>query len=223
MRIAVEVVAMLVGVSVLAGGRWVLMAQAPARAREVVVPADDRMLAVPSIGEDSLRRLALVSGRWAGVQVAAEIAAKPFGELDTKAWAVPEEPEAGRTVAALLDALVARDSRYSWREVGTVAVVRPVDAWEDPSHLLHRRTGPIDLKDVATSEAVEAIFRLFGEPTGRGGGEVPLSKEPALDEAMKVEARDRRVSVRLKDASILEVERKRCGARSADVAALLVR
>jgi hypothetical protein len=189
----------------LMGGSAVIGGQGPARARDAVVPADARVLPVASIGEDALRRLASISGRWAQVPVAVEVVAKPMSEADTRAWAVGGDPEAGRTVAALLDELVVRDGRYGWRDVGGVAVVRPVDAWNDESHLLHRRIGRVELNGVTMAEAVEAIYRLFGEPVGRGGGEVPVSTEPGLDEATKADAKERRASLILENPTVLEV------------------
>jgi hypothetical protein len=41
-----------------------------------------------------------------------------------------------------LDAVVAKDRRYSWREVDGVVVVRPVAAWRDREHPLLRTVSP---------------------------------------------------------------------------------
>jgi hypothetical protein len=46
----------------------------------------------------------------------------------------------GVTLRQALDAAVAADRRYEWREVDGVAVVRPKAAWADPQHPLMRAT-----------------------------------------------------------------------------------
>jgi len=52
-------------------------------------------------------------------------------------------PVRGLTLAQALDAAVASDRRYEWRNIDGVVVVRPKAAWRDPDHpLLRRVTAP---------------------------------------------------------------------------------
>jgi len=48
----------------------------------------------------------------------------------------------GSTVHAALDELVAHDSRYEWRVIGNAIVIRPLGAWTDDKHPLHRPANP---------------------------------------------------------------------------------
>jgi hypothetical protein len=70
----------------------------------------------------------------------------------------------GVTLRQALDAVVAKDRRYSWREVDGVVVVRPVAAWRDPEHPLLRRelagTSLFDqLNEMARAEGAQWSLR----------------------------------------------------------------
>jgi hypothetical protein len=76
----------------------------------------------------------------------------------------------GKPLRAVLDAIVAADGRYEWREDGGVAVLRPAAAWTDRNNPLHRSVGAIRFDDAGASDALQIIVALFGQelhPTQR--------------------------------------------------------
>jgi hypothetical protein len=60
----------------------------------------------------------------------------------------------GVTIAAALDALVALDPRYAWRALDGVIVVRPVQAWGDREHFLHRVLPRLSVADAHLGAAL---------------------------------------------------------------------
>jgi hypothetical protein len=77
----------------------------------------------------------------------------------------------GLTLRAALDMLTTIDSRYSWRDVGGVIVIRPHHSWGDSSHPLFRLAPPLEASEASLSQVVAAILRALG----RGDGFVSLS------------------------------------------------
>jgi hypothetical protein len=75
-----------------------------------------------------------------------------------------EIPATGRTLREVLDAMVAVDPRYEWRELEGVIVIRPVASWTDPNHALFRIVGPVRMIDVSPQEAVQRLARELGYP-----------------------------------------------------------
>jgi hypothetical protein len=76
----------------------------------------------------------------------------------TPASGLPERVDlSGLTVRAALDALVARDPRYAWQQVGNTIVVRPTAAWADESHPLHRLAGEEAAGEKPLAEAVRQV------------------------------------------------------------------
>ena len=57
----------------------------------------------------------------------------------------------GVALRQALDAVVAADRRYEWRDVAGVVVVRPRAAWHDPEHPLRRRVTDTELRDTGLS------------------------------------------------------------------------
>lgn len=94
----------------------------------------------------------------------------------------PDEPSwvpistSGRTLREVLDAMVAADARYEWREMGGVIAVRPVSAWNDSNSLLFRQVAPVQLTDVSPQAAVLRVAQVLGraEPLSFPDGR-PLS------------------------------------------------
>lgn len=68
----------------------------------------------------------------------------------------------GRPLRAVLDAIVAEDPRYEWREEGGIVVLRPSAAWTDRDNVLYRSVGPIRFQDIGTSDALRVAAGLFG-------------------------------------------------------------
>ena len=73
----------------------------------------------------------------------------------------------GITLRQALDALVAVERRYAWRDVDGVVVVRPASAWEDAGHPLHRPATALHLEDARAAEAFEAVRRSVNPPSRR--------------------------------------------------------
>lgn len=71
----------------------------------------------------------------------------------------------GRTLRDVLDAIVAVDPQYEWREMHGVIVVRPAAAWRDPDNLLFRLVPPVQLTEVLPGEAVGRVARELGHPS----------------------------------------------------------
>ena len=71
----------------------------------------------------------------------------------------------GLTLRQLLDAIVRADSRYQWRVVDGVVVMRPAAAWADAGHPLHRAVPPVVLDTVTYAGAVDGILKATGQFT----------------------------------------------------------
>ena len=71
----------------------------------------------------------------------------------------------GLTLRQLLDAIVDADSRYEWRVVNGVVVMRPAAAWADAGHPLHRAVPPVVLDTVTYAGAVDGILKATGQFT----------------------------------------------------------
>jgi hypothetical protein len=59
----------------------------------------------------------------------------------------------GRTIAVILDDLVARDPRYRWEERNGVVLVRPAPAWNDVTHFLEERVDSFVHDDLTSAYA----------------------------------------------------------------------
>ena len=83
-------------------------------------------------------------------------------------WAWSGEPAvlavraSGRPLRAVLDAIVAADPRYEWRDDGGVAVLRPAVTWTDRDDFLHRSAPAIRFDDVGVDDALQLVVGLFG-------------------------------------------------------------
>ena len=64
---------------------------------------------------------------------------------------------AGRTIGEAFDLLVQADPRYVWAEADGVVVIRPLVAWIDEDHFLHRPMPATSLEDARLTGALEAI------------------------------------------------------------------
>ena len=58
--------------------------------------------------------------------------------------------------------MTAVDSRYSWRLVDGVIIIRPHLSWADDSHPLFRLAPALDKSDATLSQVVSAILRALG-------------------------------------------------------------
>ena len=67
-----------------------------------------------------------------------------------------------RKVRDVLDALIAADPRYEWREDDGVVVVRPVEAWNDQASALNNTVDGVKLEDGVASDLFPVLARLLG-------------------------------------------------------------
>ena len=65
----------------------------------------------------------------------------------------------GLTLRQALDAYVAADRRYEWREMDGVVVMRPAASWGRSGHPLEAAAGAVRLRDARVSEAFDALRR----------------------------------------------------------------
>jgi hypothetical protein len=68
----------------------------------------------------------------------------------------------GLTVGMALNALVAVDPRYAWREQDGVLIIRPVEAWRDATNFLNESVGPIDERRRRAIDIVKGLYDQKG-------------------------------------------------------------
>jgi hypothetical protein len=73
----------------------------------------------------------------------------------------------GLTVHEAFLVMSAVDSRYEWREMNDVIVLRAPAAWNRPSHPLHARVQPVLLPDIRGRNALSLIAAFLGAPQYR--------------------------------------------------------
>jgi hypothetical protein len=79
----------------------------------------------------------------------------------------------GLTARQALDRLVQLDSRYHWVETDGVIVLRPLEAWADASHFLHRTSTSFHLDAGNYAGALHAVqSALSGNSSSANGGEL---------------------------------------------------
>ena len=144
---------------------------------------DAGFFASPGPGEERLRFLLTLIARSARVPIGfEEVAGTPMpfeGNLST----IPPSARTvliGLTVSDALDALVAADPRYSWREQDGVLLIRPAEAWDDPAHFLHTQLSAFHLRDNTVSDVAKAIYAQFAVRVIFGEGGV-LGDPPGPD------------------------------------------
>jgi hypothetical protein len=98
----------------------------------------------------------------------------------------------GLTVPEALNRLVQSDARYRWEERNGVFVIRPLDAWSDRGHFLHR-TISVAFTDRNVGGALSALLTAIG-PT-RHIGEPRTYNTPDMN---------RQFSVALNTTSVLD-------------------
>jgi hypothetical protein len=111
----------------------------------------------------------------AGVPMGFEAAAP----IQPHAWKIEAS---GRPLRAVLDAIVAEDPRYEWREDSGVFVVRPAVAWTDRDDVLYRGVGPIRFEDIGVADAPRIAAAMFGdEPAASQRDDMGDAKRFSLD------------------------------------------
>jgi hypothetical protein len=99
----------------------------------------------------------------------------------------------GLTAREALDRLVQLDARYRWVETDGVLIIRPVTAWDDANHFLHR-TVSVVFAEQNVGGALYALLTAIGPTKFTGSGERTFNT---------VEM-NRRFSVSLNATSVLE-------------------
>jgi hypothetical protein len=98
----------------------------------------------------------------------------------------------GMSLRDALSAFTAADSRYEWRDMDGVVVIRPIAAWFDSAHPLSREVTGVRLDSATISEVIRVEQSLL-DPEVRNGPSV----DPLLDA--------RRVSVTLPHGTQLDL------------------
>ncbi len=125
----------------------------PVLDRIVGLAVSEHPVIITSVDGQAIGTLA----RAAGVPMGFEgllTAKKRFSILATK-----------RTLRDVLDAMVAADRRYEWREDDGVIVVRPVDAWNDQRSSLNAPVDGVTLEDVTATDLFAVLARMVGVKT----------------------------------------------------------
>jgi hypothetical protein len=100
----------------------------------------------------------------------------------------------GLNAREALDRLMQVDSRYEWREMDGVIVVRPRIAWTDPNHFLHRTVSSFTVRNRHLGSTLEAVIDALGPfPWPAGERFVSTTRQA-----------DRVISVNLGITSIIE-------------------
>jgi hypothetical protein len=81
-----------------------------------------------------------------------------------------------KTFHDVLDLLVKADPRFYWTETDGVVVIRPLAAWGNKDHFLHRSIARLELKAANVGAAMDAIFR---GAFGNGSGAEIMSSDPS--------------------------------------------
>ena len=186
------------GVAVAMGPCWILLSvlasAEPQFTERLVRPLglENGALFVHSgISQSHFRFVVAMLARSARVPIGFEEVAQVPQEYDGNLAKVSAEDRTtliGLTVGKALDALVAADPRYAWREQDGVLIIRPVEAWPDGTHFLSEIVGPIHEKGQRAMDIVKRLYDrkglriqwssggVIGEPPKREGDlDLPIS------------------------------------------------
>ena len=137
--------------------------------RPLPPPASSSALADRIVGTTSDDRPVIVRGPFASALSLLGTATKvPMGIefLGPEYPALGEDISAtGRTLRDVLDAIIAVDPRYEWRELPGVIVIRPAVAWRDPDSVLFRLVPAVEMTDTSLTDAVSRVARFMGHPS----------------------------------------------------------
>jgi hypothetical protein len=100
----------------------------------------------------------------------------------------------GMTISEAMDTLVALDPRYQWLETGGVIVIRPIEAWNDKKHFLHRKLSSFAVDDQNLGGALHQI-------SAARDGDAAL---PYIELPMRTEQGHRKFSLALGTTTLFE-------------------
>lgn len=138
-------------------------------AQDQAVPVTERVIdrnfIVRGMGPCTVGVLALTLGRIVAAPTGVEFLPGRCSESeDTSRWLAEPISLIGMTAGEALDRLVALDPRYAWKDAGGVLVVRPMAAWGDRQHFLHRRMETFEIVDQHLGAALELVGNaVWGE------------------------------------------------------------
>lgn len=95
----------------------------------------------------------------------------------------------GLTVGQALDALVAADARYTWREQDGMLLIRPVDAWNQKANFLNEPVGGIEERQQRPIAIVRRLYDRRGLSIVSSSGGVignPTARTSDLDQGISV-------------------------------------
>jgi hypothetical protein len=126
--------------------------------QEIKVPLPPTPCTVTTIAS----RIAQVVEEPAGIEHWAEDEKCPVPPLRRTEGVVDWLTLTGLTAHEALDRLMQLDSRYEWREIDSVIVVRPRIAWTDPNDFLHRTVSSFTVQNKHLGSTLEAIIDVLG-------------------------------------------------------------
>lgn len=94
----------------------------------------------------------------------------PAGAARIDREGVPSIRVSGLSARQALDAVCALDPRYEWREMGNVVVIRPTDAWNDPTSRLFRVLDAEPIDNVPVGQAISVVGKAVGGFERAGDG-----------------------------------------------------
>jgi hypothetical protein len=118
----------------------------------------------PGLSPSHFRFIVAMLARSARVPIGFEEVAQEPENYDGNLARVPVDdrtPLVGLTIGRALNALVAADPRYAWREHGML-IIRPVEAWRDATNFLNQSVGPIDERRRPAIDIVKGLYDQKG-------------------------------------------------------------
>jgi hypothetical protein len=145
-----------------------LVCAQPPLADRVVQPLgmDDAALFVhPEISQSHFRFILIMLARSARVPIGFEEVTQEPQSYDGNLAKVPigkRTPLIGLTVGQALDALVAADARYTWREQDGTLLIRPEGAWNHGTDFLNEAVAPIDERQQRPMDILRKLYNRRG-------------------------------------------------------------
>jgi hypothetical protein len=167
----------------------------PPLADRVVEPLglDDAAFFVhPDISQSHFRFVVTMLTRSARVPVGFEEVVQEPQTHDGNLAKVPIEkrtPLIGLIVAEALDALVAADHRYTWREQDGMLLIRPVEVWNETTDLLDEPVQPIDERQRPPMDILTRLYsRRRLSTLSSSGGTIgnPTQRTSVLNQPISV-------------------------------------
>jgi hypothetical protein len=122
--------------------------------------ANHRRLVVNELTGQAVGRLAAAAGVPMGIEMVPGNPGHPKSPIVAS----------GRHLREVLDAIVAADPRYEWRDDNGVIVFRSGGSWAAPSDILDIQIGPMTLDRVDSGDAMGVLKHVLGAQPGSASG-----------------------------------------------------